>query len=136
MSKSGGGFSIGTIIFVVIIGYNFLFDDDDEKEVNVVDQAEEMIVDTEEETIPSVSNLIDSAKQTLREARDSEQFKKVLETVNNALDGTDEKEEIIIEDTPEVEPELVEEKSTGPPPKIVTIEPKDEQPQTENFEKL
>jgi hypothetical protein len=136
MSKSGGGFSIGTIIFVVIIGYNFLFDDDDEKEVQVIEQAEEMVVDAEENIKPKDKGIITSVKEKLREARDSEQFKVILEKVNNAIDGTDEKEEIIIEDTPEVEPELVEEKSTGPPPKIVTIEPKDEQPQTNNFEKL
>ncbi len=137
MSSSSGGLSIGTIIFVVIIGYNFLFDDDDEKEVEVVEQSEEMVVDAEEDIKPKVQDIITSAKEKLREVRDSEQFQNILNKVNDALDETDEGEEIKIEDTAEVETEAVKEKEfISPPPKIVTIEPKDEQPQTDDFEEL
>lgn len=141
MSKSGGGVGIGTIIFMVIIGYNFLFDDDDEKEIDVVDQVEDVGAEAKDKVEPKSKALITSAKEKLREARDSPQFKKFLEKVNNTLDGTDEdyeiKEEVAEE---EVKEEIAkvkeEEKSDAPPPQIISPDPEEQQPKTDSFDKL
>ncbi len=114
MSKSGGGFGIGSVIFLVIV-YNVLFDDDDEKEVKIIDQAKEIIVET---------------KEFIIETKDSEAVQEIIQSAK----------EKFIKDEEEGEEEIAEvveeEQSDGPPPKIISAEPEEDQPKTDEFEKL
>jgi len=105
MAKSGS-FGIGTIIFLVI-AYNAIFDDDDdEKKVEIIEQVEEVLVETKEvidERIkPEVQEIVTSAKKKLDEV----------------LKKDEEKEEV------------AEEEPDKPPPEIIHPEP------DETFEKL
>ena len=119
MSKTGGGFGIGSIIFMVIV-YNLIFDDD-EKEVKIIDKAKEVISDTTEKIKESetAQKIISAAKEKLK-----------------ALGTPEEKEEMIVEEEP-VEESVEEVKK---PPAIIYSDPEDlqedEQPKTDEFEKL
>ena len=72
MSRSGGGgISIGTIIFMVIIA-NWLFNDDDKEEVKIVDQAKQAVekageVIMETRDAKTVQEIIEKAKEKFKE---------------------------------------------------------------------
>jgi len=73
-TSSSGGMGIGTIIFIVIVGYNLFFDDDDEdkKEVNIkkTDKpAVEKTIDVES-VKHTAKKLIEDAKVLLKETVD------------------------------------------------------------------
>lgn len=118
MSKTGGTFSIGTII-MIIVAYNFLFDDDDEKEVKIIDQAKEIIVET---------------KEFIIETKDSKAVQEIIQSAKEKF--IKDEEEAKEEGEEEIAEVIEEEQSDGPPPKIISAEPEEDQPKTDEFEKL
>lgn len=119
MSKSGGTFGIGTIIFLVV-AYNFLFDDD-ENEIEVIDKVKNVIVKT---------------KEIIIETKDSEGVQEIINKAKEKLKLDKETDEEETEVAEVKEEKTEEEKKISPPPQILPSEPKEEQPQTEEFEKL
>jgi len=114
MSKSGGGFGIGTIIFLIVL-YHVIFDNDDEKEVKIVDQVKDVIIET---------------KEFIVETAESEQVQNLIETAKEKLTKDKDEEEIEVAET------IEEEKSNASAPEIISPEPEEQQPKTDEFEKL
>ena len=115
MSKSSGGFGIGTIIFLVI-AYNAIFDDDDKSEIEIVEQAKEIVIKT---------------KEVIVESRDAETPQEIIKNAREKFkaDQDEEKPEVIVAE---------EETAERPPPKIISPEPEEDDPTSndEEFEKL
>ena len=120
-SKSSGGISLSTIIFLVIM-YNFVFSDDDE-EVNVTVEEEAPIVQQDEgipkEAFEKLAEDLNQLKDDMIEA--GKEFKESLETESGGevIDATDWNKK--------QEPQVVEE------PKE---EPKEDKPQEEEWKSL
>ena len=115
MSKSSGGFSIGTIIFLVI-AYNAIFDDDDKDAVEIVEQAKEIVIKTKEVIVES------------RDAKTPQEIIKKAKEKFTEDQGEEKSEEIVAE----------EETADRPPPQIISPEPEENDPTSndEEFEKL
>lgn len=90
MSKGGSGLGIGTFIVLIFL-YNLLFDDDndDKKEVNIVDKAKKVtaeaardVSDVMKEIKPKLKEAVTSAKEKFKEDNDTppdEPFKEDVE---------------------------------------------------------
>ena len=123
MSKSkGGGISISTIIFLIIL-YNVFFGDD-EKEIEIIDNAKEIASDI----------------------RQSETAQKLIKAAKKGIERLEQNDEdIIIEPMQEeesAEPETMkitemEDKESGQKPRIITPDEEDQNKDVdEEFEKL
>ena len=72
MASSSGGIGIGTIIFIVVVGYNIFFDDNDKNTENVKSNKT-TIKQTVDQTIKDVKNdskkLIDKANKSFKQTK-------------------------------------------------------------------
>jgi len=129
MGKSSSGFGIGTIIFAVVV-YNLLFSDDDENEIEIVDKVK---------SNKTVQQILIKAKETIIEVKDSEAVQEIIENAKEQLqlDQEPKQDEPPLEDVAELPQEKIkEEKPEESSPTELLVPAKEEQPKTEEFEKL
>ena len=95
MGETGTGLSLGTVIFMLVVGYNIFFDDDDEDKKDVESKkadkpAIEKTVDVES-VKHTAKTLIEDAKVLLKETVD--EYKKDKAPSEETIIASDEKEE-------------------------------------------
>ena len=95
MGETGTGLSLGTVIFMLVVGYNVFFDDDDEDKKDVESKkadkpAIEKTVDVES-VKHTAKTLIEDAKVLLKETVD--EYKKDKAPSEETIIASDEKEE-------------------------------------------
>jgi hypothetical protein len=102
------------MIIGLIFAWNFIFDDDDEKDVNVTVEEEAPIIseDTKKELKKSVSEAINAAKEALKEVKS--EIEKEFKT-----------EEVEVDETQDIQPE--EKKVVEKEEELETIEPMEEE---------
>lgn len=119
MSKSsGGGISLGTIVLILIIGYNIFFDDDDEdkKDVEVKKTDDPAIEEEVGETIESIKEdakkMIEHVKKALEEAFEED------EQVQEEIVEPEEEKPVIASDDKKLEIRSVPEESKNDIPSL------------------
>ena len=106
-SSTGSGIGIGGIIFMLVVGYNLFFDDDDEdkKDVDSKKDKKPAISETTKKSIEKVKEdakkAINSAKQALTKViEDYKKNKTEVEDFSDKEESYVEKETIVVSEDP------------------------------------